>query len=161
VLMHFVVETVIYRIFYHLDANDDGKITLREFKNTNFFDAMMEVDGEEDINKVRNYFSYEHFYVLYCKFWELDTDHDFFISKEDFSRYAGYTLSKKVVDRIFSQVPRKFKSTVDGKMSYEDFVWYILSEEDKQTNRAIEYWFRVLDLDDNGLITYVLAYVSV
>lgn len=105
-----------------MDTNDDGKIPLRDFKNSNFYEALTDVDKEEDINKVRNYFSYEHFYVLYCKFYELDTDHDYLISKEDFSRYAGYTLSKKVVDRIFSQIPRKFKSTVDGKMNYEDFV---------------------------------------
>jgi hypothetical protein len=30
------------------------------------------VDLEDDINAVTAYFSYEHFYVLYCKFWELD-----------------------------------------------------------------------------------------
>lgn len=39
------------------------------------------VDMEEDINAVTSYFSYEHFYVLYCKFWELDTDHDFLLSR--------------------------------------------------------------------------------
>jgi serine/threonine-protein phosphatase 2A regulatory subunit B'' len=50
---------------------------------------------------VREYFSYEHFYVLYCRFWELDTDHDFMIDKEDFSRYEGHALSRKAVDRIF------------------------------------------------------------
>jgi serine/threonine-protein phosphatase 2A regulatory subunit B'' len=59
------------------------------------------VDKEEDINKIRLYFSYEHFYVIYCKFWELDNDHDFHISKEDFQRYSGHGLSRKVVDRIF------------------------------------------------------------
>lgn len=32
--------------------------------------------------QVTEFFSYEHFYVLYCKFWELDNDHDFYISKE-------------------------------------------------------------------------------
>lgn len=30
------------------------------------------MDLEDDINAVTAYFSYEHFYVLYCKFWELD-----------------------------------------------------------------------------------------
>jgi len=30
-----------------------------------------------------DYFSYEHFYVLYCKFWELDSDHDFLLDRED------------------------------------------------------------------------------
>lgn len=46
------------------------------------------VDREEDINKIRQYFSYEHFYVIYCKFWELDGDHDFHITKDDFSKYS-------------------------------------------------------------------------
>lgn len=31
------------------------------------------LDDVQDINKVTDYFSYEHFYVTYCKFWELDT----------------------------------------------------------------------------------------
>ncbi len=41
------------------------------------------VDTEADINKINDYFSYEHFYVLYCKFWELDTDHDFLLDRDD------------------------------------------------------------------------------
>lgn len=68
------------RIFFTLDSNDDGKISYRDLRNSNFYETLMEVDGEDDINKIRDYFSYEHFYVLYCRFWELDTDHDFFIN---------------------------------------------------------------------------------
>eukprot|EP01017_Pseudomicrothorax_dubius_P034160 TRINITY_DN464_c0_g1_i6.p1 TRINITY_DN464_c0_g1~~TRINITY_DN464_c0_g1_i6.p1 ORF type:complete len:534 (+),score=103.75 TRINITY_DN464_c0_g1_i6:138-1739(+) len=146
-------ETVIIRIFYSADTNDDGKISAREFACSQFFEALCHLEREDDINKVRAFFSYEHFYVIYCKFWELDTDHDFLLSKEDFSRYAGYTLSKRVVDRIFGQIGRKFRSKVEGKMNYEDFAWFLLSEEDKMTNRSIDYWFRVLDLDDNGIVT--------
>jgi len=103
-------DTVVMRIFYGLDTNDDGHITFRDFKNSDLYQTIHQVSSEEDINKVRQYFSYEHFYVLYCRFWELDTDHDFFIDKEDFSRYEGHALSRKAVDRIFAQVPRKFKS---------------------------------------------------
>ena len=41
------------------------------------------------------------------------------------------------------QAPRKFKAgTPPGKMCYEDFVWFILSEEDKTTDTALTYWFR-------------------
>ena len=98
------------RIFYSLDQNDDGRITFRDFKNSNLFEILTEVDREDDINKIRQYFSYEHFYVLYCRFSELDSDHDFIIDKEDFSRYEGHALSRKAVDRIFQQVPRKFKA---------------------------------------------------
>mmetsp|Transcript_13646 Transcript_13646/g.9634 ORF Transcript_13646/g.9634 Transcript_13646/m.9634 type:complete len:225 (+) Transcript_13646:815-1489(+) len=103
-------DTVVMRIFYTLDYNDDGKITFRDFNNSNLYEIFQQVSDEEDINKIRQYFSYEHFYVLYCRFWELDTDHDFLIDKEDFSRYEGHALSRKAVDRIFEQIPRKFKS---------------------------------------------------
>lgn len=90
--------------------------------------------------------------MLYCKLWELDADHDFYITREEFSKYEGHTLSKKAVDRVFEQVPRKFTSEKPGMMGYEDFVWFMLSEEDKTSNRAIEYWFAVVDLDANGII---------
>jgi serine/threonine-protein phosphatase 2A regulatory subunit B'' len=38
-------------------------------------------------------------------------------------------------------------------MNYEDFVWFMLSEEDKTTLRSLQYWFKVIDLDDNNIIT--------
>lgn len=55
-------------------------------------------------NSLCRYFSYEHFYVIYCKFWDLDTDHDFFIDKENLIRYGNHALTYRIVDRIFSQV---------------------------------------------------------
>ena len=64
-------DTVVMRIFYMVDSNDDGKITFRDFKRSNLKEVLFNVAGEEDINKIREYFSYEHFYVLYCRFWEL------------------------------------------------------------------------------------------
>ena len=48
----------------------------------------------------------------------------------------------KVSTRTRAQVPRKFSSKTPGKMSYEDFVWFILSEEDKSTDTSLEYWFK-------------------
>jgi len=146
-------DTVIERIFYAIDVNDDWRITFRELKRSNFVQVLQQVDQEEDINKVRDYFSYEHFYVLYCRFWELDIDHDFLIDKEDFSKYEGHSLSRKAIDRVFDQAARPFTSKVEGKMGYDDFVWFMLSEEDKTTPRAVEYWFNVIDLDNNGIVT--------
>jgi serine/threonine-protein phosphatase 2A regulatory subunit B'' len=39
---------------------------------------------------VMDYFSYEHFYVIYCKFWELDKDHDLLIDKHDLARHNDH-----------------------------------------------------------------------
>ncbi|XP_009598614.1 serine/threonine protein phosphatase 2A regulatory subunit B''beta-like isoform X2 [Nicotiana tomentosiformis] len=146
-------ETVIYRIFFYVNRLGNGQLTLRELKRSDLIAAMQHADEEEDINKVLRYFSYEHFYVIYCKFWELDTDHDFLIDKENLIRYGNHALTYRIVDRIFSQVPRKFTSKIEGKMGYEDFVYFILSEEDKTSEPGLEYWFKCIDLDGNGVLT--------
>ena len=39
------------------------------------------------------------------------------------------------------QIPRKFTSKVEGKMNYEDFVYFILAEEDKSSEPSLEYWY--------------------
>lgn len=103
-----------------MDRNDDGKISFREFKKSLLKDALFKICEEEDINKSKDFFAYEHFYVLYCMFWELDADHDFLINKEEFIKYGGHALSKKVVDRIFAEIPRKFNTK--DKMGYDDFI---------------------------------------
>jgi serine/threonine-protein phosphatase 2A regulatory subunit B'' len=38
-------------------------------------------------------------------------------------------------------------------MSYTDFIWFILSEEDKNSETALDYWFRCIDADGDGKIT--------
>lgn len=45
------------------------------------------LEEEEEINQLTEFFSYEHFYVIYCKFWELDTDHDLYIDQRDLARH--------------------------------------------------------------------------
>jgi serine/threonine-protein phosphatase 2A regulatory subunit B'' len=38
-------------------------------------------------------------------------------------------------------------------------VWFLISEEDKRNTTSIEYWFRVLDLDGDGVLSmYELEY---
>ncbi|MEW5306985.1 MAG: hypothetical protein WDW36_009408 [Sanguina aurantia] len=153
-------ETAIIRIFYSANRSGSSKLSFRELRKcSDVIDALYRLDSEEDINKVLRFFSYEHFYVIYCKFWELDTDHDFLIDKTDLAHYSQCALSFQIIDRIFDQVrrgaekrpPRRFSSQ-SPKMGYEDFVWFILSEEDKTTDTALEYWFRCADLDGDGSV---------
>lgn len=70
-------------------------------------------------------------------------------------------LSTRIIDRIFSGcVTRGQRKTPhDEKMSYTEFVWFLLSEEDKLHPTAIEYWFRCMDLDGDGYLSmYELEY---
>jgi len=145
-------ETVVCRMFYSCNRRGNGRMTLDEFVKGNLLESMKAVDEQPDINLVNDYFSYEHFYVIYCKFWELDTDHDFLLSRDDLLRYANHSLTYRIVDRIFQGVPRKLSTSDPDKMGYEDFIWFLLAEEDKGTDPALEYWFRSCDVDGDGLI---------
>ncbi|XP_043314308.1 serine/threonine-protein phosphatase 2A regulatory subunit B'' subunit beta-like [Cervus canadensis] len=112
------------------------------------------LEEEADINQLTEFFSYEHFYVIYCKFWELDTDHDLLIDAQDLARHNDHAISTKMIDRIFSgAVTRGKKVQKEGKISYADFVWFLISEEDKKTPTSIEYWFRCMDLDGDGALS--------
>lgn len=151
--------TVIARIFYCINRSWNGRITLPEFRRSNFLAVLRRLEEEEDINQIVEYFSYEHFYVIYCKFWELDTDHDMIINKQDLSRYLNGALSSIMLDRLFTGCVTRGSSISEGTMSYVDFTWFILSEVDKTTPTGIEYWFRCMDLDGNGVITmYEMQY---
>jgi serine/threonine-protein phosphatase 2A regulatory subunit B'' len=90
--------------------------------------------------------------VIYCIFWELDSDHDFLLDKEDLLKYDGHALSRSAIDRIFSQIPAKFTAAVPGKMGYDDFIGFVFCDQDRQSDRSLEYWFRLLDLDGDGTI---------
>eukprot|EP00798_Chlamydomonas_sp_ICE-L_P010859 gene10859-16974_t len=133
--------TLVHRILYSLNRNrpaglDNGKLSYRELRRGDLLEALQLLDQNDDINQ----------------FWELDKDHDFLIDKDDLAHYSQSALSYQIVDRIFEQVPRRFTSNEPGKMGYEDFVWFILSEEDKSSDTAIGYWFKAADLDCDGVI---------
>ena len=49
--------------------------------------------------QVTEYFSYEHFYVVFCRFYELDADRDGRLSGEDLIKYGEHGLSRLIVDR--------------------------------------------------------------
>ena len=46
-------DTVVMRIFFTLDTNDDSRITWRDFKNSNLLETFFQVSSENDINMVR------------------------------------------------------------------------------------------------------------
>ena len=99
---------VIARIFYVVNRSWSGRLGVSELRRSNFLSTLRLLDEEDDINAITDFFSYEHFYVIYCKFWELDKDHDLFIDREDLSRHNDHGKQQTV---FFSEI-RSFKTTV-------------------------------------------------
>ncbi|XP_021356327.1 serine/threonine-protein phosphatase 2A regulatory subunit B'' subunit beta-like isoform X3 [Mizuhopecten yessoensis] len=153
------VNTVIARMFYCINRSWTGRITIPELRRSNFLQTLERLEEEDDINQIMDFFSYEHFYVVYCKFWELDKDHDLLIDRNDMMRHNDHAIATRVIDRIYSGCVTRGKTFKEGKMSYPEFVWFLLSEEDKRNPTSIEYWFRCMDLDGDGVISmYEMEY---
>uniref|UniRef100_A0A8C3VZ31 Serine/threonine-protein phosphatase 2A regulatory subunit B'' subunit beta n=1 Tax=Catagonus wagneri TaxID=51154 RepID=A0A8C3VZ31_9CETA len=84
------ITTVIQRIFYTVNRSWSGRITCAELRRSTFLQNVALLEEEADINQLTEFFSYEHFYVIYCKFWELDTDHDLRIDARDLARHNDH-----------------------------------------------------------------------
>uniref|UniRef100_A0A5F9CUR8 EF-hand domain-containing protein n=1 Tax=Oryctolagus cuniculus TaxID=9986 RepID=A0A5F9CUR8_RABIT len=125
-----------------------------EFHSCYITTVVARLEEEADLSLTSGLFCYEHVYVIYCTFRELDTDCDLLLGNCDLARHRDHAISDKMIDRIFSgAVMRDRTAQRAGKMSYEDFVWFLLSEEDKTTPTSIEYWFRCMDLDGDGALS--------
>lgn len=148
----YYCRTVAIRIMYCLEHQQANKIYWNNFCRSSLPDVTHELDST-DVNEVLEYFSYEHFYVLYCRFWELDTDRDLHLTYFDMCNYGQGMLTPLVVERVVNGFGRPLSSGTKKCLDYEDFIYFCLSEEDKNSPAAIYYWFKVLDLDADGILS--------
>lgn len=142
------VLTVLESIFFVFDLNDDGRLEFEEFARLSF---LSHVDAVFDKISEFNVFNYDGFYAVCCLFNDLTSENEDFLLRGDFEQFNNHALNPIVIDRIFSEAPRRFKSK--GKMHFEDFVWFLLSEEEKSAPQALRYWFRLLDENCDQIIS--------
>ncbi|KAI8068651.1 hypothetical protein BC940DRAFT_32778 [Gongronella butleri] len=149
------IETVICRIFYEASCAS-GKMSLRQFQKSLFSTRIKTLGNNVELNNTQDYFSYKHFYVLYCKFWTLDNDHDLMLTAEDLFQYNEQALNPRVIERLVSygQIQAFSRNrTQKQQLTYLDYIWFLLHEVDKTSPKAIEYWFRMLDEDGDGVLS--------
>ncbi|KAJ3206541.1 Serine/threonine-protein phosphatase 2A regulatory subunit B'' subunit alpha [Dinochytrium kinnereticum] len=167
-------ETVIARLFYLNPRCGRKSMTLREFRKLGLVKMLKEVELATNSLGVTmpSVFSYKDFYVIYCKFWELDRDRDMRLQLADLEFYGRRALSRAALSRVVEchgrrdPVPPALLRTrigMEGRpgedesaeayLGFKEFIPFILSVEDKTTDSALDYWFRVLDLDGDGSLS--------
>ena len=76
------------------------------------------------------------------------------INLQSLLRYDKCSMTPSILARVMAGCGKPSQNgPKSGLMTYEDFIWFILSAEDKTTPQSIEYWFRCLDLDGDGIIS--------
>lgn len=72
---------------------------LSDLRRSNFDKTLRKLENS-DLNQTEDCFSYKHFYVIYCKFWELDQDHDLILDEQDLASYSGGAISTRIIRRV-------------------------------------------------------------
>ncbi|KAH8739995.1 hypothetical protein FG386_001108 [Cryptosporidium ryanae] len=160
VFIDLFVNTVISRIYYELDILELKRLRYKDIKNSNIFDILSNIKGEETFDDLVHYFSYQHFYVLYYRFIELDNDEDQELTFNEFKNHDNNSITEFAANRIWKcNIESKsslFNDCIinkDRKMNYYDFLYFYISDEDKTSEKSIRYWFEIVDLDCDGWIS--------
>jgi serine/threonine-protein phosphatase 2A regulatory subunit B'' len=147
------VEFTATRLFFILDPELRGTAGIRQFRRVDLAGKVFALAHMADVNEPTSLFNYQHFYVTFCKFWDLDHDGDGFFGKDDLLKYNDGTLSPIICDRFmdFRLAPRSFSGA--SLIDFRSFAYLLISSEDKTSPTAINFWFRLCDLDDDGVLS--------
>ena len=146
-LTEFYITSMTASMFFSVGAWRTRRMYWRQFLKLELWKLLEQLDMNVD-NAFIDHISYDQFYVFYVKFYQLDDNQDNALTKEEFLEYDEGRLSRKMVERIFM-------SNVAGgeRMTFWDWVVFLLADIDKTSPAAMEYWFPVLDSDNDGAIS--------
>ena len=129
---------IITRLFMIYDPEFRGRITWRSFQAYDFLATLKSIA------------KFDQFRVAYELFMKHDKDSTNGISHDDFVKFDSGRIHPKVMERIWRFLPGD-KS--EGRLSFGDFVYFLLLLEDKSSVASLNFWFRVCDLDDDGILS--------
>ncbi|KAJ3024171.1 hypothetical protein HKX48_005574 [Thoreauomyces humboldtii] len=162
------VDTIVSRLFSS-NAMHSRRLSLPAFRKLSLLHLLSRV--ERSVNcldlSMPPVFSYKDFYVIYCRFWKMDTDRDQLLTACDLERYSDSALTSIVCQRVTDlygsakmdsddpdeEADGDISSSPVKALAFTDFVRFIIAAEDKSALTSIEYWFHVLDLEQDGLIS--------
>jgi len=147
------VDFIVTRCFYVLDPDLRGTASLRQFRRIDIAAKFLRSERMPDVNENHLFFNYQHFYVAFCKFWDLDVDNDGFITRDELLKHNDSSISHIVIDRFFNSSFYPRSSTKKSQIDFVAFVYFLISCEDKTSKTAINFWFKICDLDDDGILS--------
>ncbi|CRH00795.1 phosphatase 2A regulatory subunit-related protein, putative [Plasmodium relictum] len=146
------IESVIVRLYYHIDINDTNKIYLNDLRKHDLAHVWCSLDDSIKVQHIRKYFNYSHFYVYYCTFCQTSSCKDMLIDNNDLYRFDNHSLNDFIVNRIWSRISMKLAGPNQKYMCLNDWIYFIMNYEDMTSNRSIEFWFKLIDLDADCVI---------
>jgi hypothetical protein len=75
------------------------------------------------------------------------------LTMDGMMQQCDVAISQVMLERVFLGRPRPLMSGMQGRLCFEDFVWFVAMQSDRMAFSSIDYWVRCLDLDDDGCVS--------
>jgi serine/threonine-protein phosphatase 2A regulatory subunit B'' len=147
------IEFIACRCFFIMDYELRGIATIHQMRNMDLAGAFFAASTMPDVNETHQVFNYQHFYVAFCRFWDLDTDNDGFITKDDLLKLNESSVSPVIIDRFFRSPVYPGSGSHRQVIDFSAFSYFLMSLEDKLSPTAIRFWYKLCDLDEDGILS--------
>ena len=147
------IDFIVTRCFYIMDSELRGTAGLHQFRKMNIAGVFFNAEKMGDVNDSHHIFNYQHFYVAFCKFWDLDGDSDGLISKDDLMKFNDSAISPIIIERFFQSSFFPRSSNRKQTLDFTAFAYFLMSSEDKTNPTSINFWYKLCDLDDDGVLS--------
>lgn len=148
------IDFIVTRCFYIMDDELRGIVNLQQFRKMDLAGVFFNAENMDDVNDSHHIFNYQHFYVAFCKFWDIDTDSDSLISKNDLLRFNDYSISPIIAERFFNSTFYPMSSNKQNNLiNFTSFAYFLMCSEDKTNLTSINFWYKLCDLDDDGILS--------
>jgi len=145
----FYVCMAVRKFLFFLDPLRTGKVRVQDILACSFLDDLLEL-RDQDLKKEqqeKNWFSAPTALRVYGQYLNLDKDHNGLLNKEELAGLGTGTLTNAFLNRVFQEC-----LTYDGEMDYKTYLDFILALENKKDPQSIQYFFRVLDINNKGYL---------
>ncbi|KAI9106167.1 hypothetical protein DFS34DRAFT_574578, partial [Phlyctochytrium arcticum] len=145
----FYLCTAARKFAFFLDPQMRGRVSIQNMLLSPILTELFELrepDLPEGYEKTNWFFTYSSLRV-YGQFLNLDTNKNGMIGRQELSKYNGGSLTGVFLDRVFQE-----RQTYKGEMDYRAFLDFVLAMENINTPEAIQYCFRMLDINNVGYL---------
>lgn len=139
----FYIKSLTKKFQFFLDPLKRGFISIKSLLKSTEMVELFELRSD---NLSDNWFTKESSERIYHDFCSIDTKEIGVLGLEEAMAWPNWSLTHLSTKRLF-QVYGKM-----GKLDYEGYLEVILGLLYIQSERAVKYWFRILDIDSKGYL---------
>jgi len=159
----FYVFTAVRKFFFFLDPKRTGRVRIRDLLSSQILPELYELRQEQPLGASEaesNWFSMQSALKVYGAYLFLDVDQNGMLSKNELSRFGSGMLTDVFIDRVFEEYQTyRDAETGEREMDYKTFLDFVLAMENKNSQQAIQYFWKLIDIHHRGRIDgFVINY---